>query len=383
MLSPEDIRHRALTSYVDFLRSVVNGRVFFPLQVRFGKPSATEDFEKLRGEITALTKANLGCQIDWADVNSRRWGKQRLPERVEFVDEGSYLRALGKAKEVIRFRENLTLTREQCPALIPLVEARPLDAVEFADVWPGLLEVCCYFQSHPRPNLYARELPLSVDTKFIERHQSVLSRLLIAGISPKAFVEGDRFEERFGIRYDEPLIRLRLLDESLRDVLQVPFPDLAIPLSCFRRLEWQKLLVVVSENKMTFLTLPSVANGIGIWGAGNAAALLHGVGWLSNCHILYWGDLDTQGLEILSRLRSFFPHTMSLMMDIATLNRFKSLCVPGTPAKGQAPTNLSSSEISAWSTVRLQNLRLEQERLPPSDLQNAILEAFCTLESRS
>jgi hypothetical protein len=226
-------------------------------------------------------------------------------------------------------------------------------------------------------------LLLPVDTKFIERHQGVLSRLLIAVISPNGFIEADRFEERFGIRYDEPLIRLRLLDESLKDLLQVPFLDVAIPLSSFRGLDWQKLRVVVSENKMTFLTLPSVANGIGIWGAGNAAALLHGVSWLSNCHILYWGDLDTQGLEILSRLRSFFPHTTSLMMDIDTLNRFKSLCVPGTPAKSQAPSNLSSSEFSAWSTVLLQNLRLEQERLPPSHLQNAILEAFCALESRS
>jgi hypothetical protein len=168
MLSPEDIRRRALSRYHDFLRSIVNGSSFFPLQVRFGKPSATEDFDKLRREITALNEANLGCSIEWTEVNSRRWGKQRLPERVEFVDETSYLRAFGKSKEVLRFRENLALTRERCPALITLVEARPLDVIEFADVWPGLLEVCCYFQSRPRPNLYARELPLSVDTKFID-----------------------------------------------------------------------------------------------------------------------------------------------------------------------------------------------------------------------
>ena len=60
MLSPEDIRRRALAGYVDYLRSIVNGSLFFPLQVRFGKPSATEDFDKLRAEINALTKANLG-----------------------------------------------------------------------------------------------------------------------------------------------------------------------------------------------------------------------------------------------------------------------------------------------------------------------------------
>ena len=381
MLSPEDIRRRALARYPDFLRSVISGSAFFPLPIRFGKPSATEDFEKLRTEITALTKANLGCQIEWAEVNSRRWGKQPLPERVKFVDETPYLRAIGKMNEVARFRENLTMTREQFPAVMQLLNSRPLDMVEFADVWPGLLEVCCYFLAHPRPNLYARELPLSVDTKFIERYQPILSRLLTAGLSPKAIVEADRFEDRFGIRFDEPLIRLRLLDDSLINSLRVPFPDLAIPFRRFRGLDWQKLRVVVSENKMTFLTLPSVANGIGIWGAGNAAALLHGVPWLSNCHILYWGDLDSQGLEILSRLRSVFPRTRSLMMDFGTLNQFQSLCVPGTLSNNLEPINLTGSEISAWSAVRSKNLRLEQERLPPRLLPGAILEAFSILES--
>ena len=168
MLAPEDIRRHAQARYADFLRSVVNGNSFFPLPVRFGKPSTTEDFDKLRTEINALTKANLGCRIGWTEINTRRWGRQRLPERVEFADEASYLRVLGKTKEAVRFRENLAMTREQCPAIMPFVESRPLDVVEYADDWQGLIEVCRYFQTHPRPNLYARELPLSVDTKFVE-----------------------------------------------------------------------------------------------------------------------------------------------------------------------------------------------------------------------
>jgi hypothetical protein len=155
MLSPEDICRRALSRYPDFLRSIVNGSPFFPLPIRFGKPSATEDFEKLRSEITALTKANLGCHIEWTEVNSRRWGKQQLPERVEFADEATYLRALSKTKEVARFRENLALTREECPALIPFIEARPLDAVELA----GSCKVCSEFVAiftRARTSMHAR-----------------------------------------------------------------------------------------------------------------------------------------------------------------------------------------------------------------------------------
>jgi hypothetical protein len=366
MLAPEDIRRRALARYADFLRSVVSGATFFPVPVRFGKPSPTEDFAKLRREINALTEANLDCKIEWVEVNSRRWGKQRLPERVEFADEVSFLRTLGKTKEVTHFRENLALTRERCPSLAAFFQDRPLDAVAFADAWPGLLEVCTFLQLHPRPNLYARELPLSVDTKFVERHQTVLARLLTLALPPHAMIESERFEERFGLRFDEPQIRLRVLDESLRVRLGIPFPDVALPLNQFRNLGWKNLRILVSENKMTFLTLPCAPRTVGIWGAGNAAVLLNSVSWLADCDLLYWGDLDAQGLEILARLREASPNTQSLMMDIATLNRFRSLCIPGVATTAKQMQTLLPAETEAYTTACAANLRLEQERIPNS-----------------
>src|ERR1051326_5068614 len=364
MLAPDDIRRRAQMRYPDFLRSIVNGTTFFPLPVRFGIPSPTEDFNKLRREINALTEANLGCNIEWTEVNSRRWGKQRFPQRLEFGDETSYVRALGKAKEVARFRENLAITRERCPVLVAYLETRPSDIVEFADDWAGLLEVCCYLRLHPRPNLYARELPLSVDTKFVERHQTVLARLLSVALPTSAIVESERFEERFGLRYEQPQIRLRLLDESLRTTLGVPFGDVALPSEEFQNLGWNNLRVVVSENKMTFLTLPCMARTIGVWGAGNAAALLHSVSWLAYCELFYWGDVDAHGFEILARLREAFPRTKSIMMDAATMIRFRDLCVAGVVSNAQIRPQLTSTEEKAHQLVRSSNLRLEQERIP-------------------
>ena len=372
MLKPEEILRRASNCYADFLRSIVNGDAFFPLTIRFGKPSGTDDFDKLRGEITALTSANLGCHIQWTAVNTRRWGQQRLPERVEFLDEGSYLNSIGKLKEVSQFRHNLTFTRERCPLLVPIIAGRPQDAVEFGSIWQSLVEVCCHFQAHPRPNLYARELPLSVDTKFIEQYKSILFRLLNACLPPEAIFEGDRFEERFGLHFDEPMIRFRILDKSLNRILQVPFPDVAVPIGVFRNLDWRGLRILISENKMTFLTLPELANGVGIWGSGNAAALLHDVNWLSQCELFYWGDLDTQGLEILSRLRANFPRTKSLMMDINTFKQFQKLCRVGTPSKSPCPKNLTSVELGAWEAIRIEHHRIEQERIPTKFTRLAI-----------
>lgn len=379
MLSPDDIRRSALRRYADFLRSIVTGEPFFPLQIRFGKPSATEDFEKLRREIAALTSANLGCSIDWVEVNSRRWGQQRLPERIEFPDEARYLHLLGKAKEAARFRENLEQTRLRCPALAPLLATRPMDAVDFVDSWPGLLEVCCYFQAHPRPNLYARELPLSVDTKFVENHEAILTRLLATILPVDAMREADRFEYRFGLQFDEPRIRFRLLDEKLKADLGILFDDLSVPVSQFSALGWRGLNTIIVENIKTFLTLPAVSHAVGIWGAGNAAALLHDVPWLADCGMLYWGDLDVQGFEILAPLRAAFPKTRSVMMDEATLLQFKECCGPGVVTKTEPKPLLTATESATYARVRTSNRRLEQERIPHAFAVAAIQREFASV----
>jgi hypothetical protein len=364
MLAPEDIRRRALNRYPEFLRSLISNESFFPLQVRFGKPSATDDFDKLRREIASLCEANLGCQVEWAEINTRKWGVQRLPERVQFTEETSYLRTIGKIKETARFRENYALAQTRCPALVGYLRERPMDAVEFADAWPGLVEVCCYLQSNPRPNLYCRELPLSVDTKFVENHRTILARMLSAILRGEVVVDSPRFEERFGFRFEEASIRFRLLDPSLCERLQMPFDDVSTPASRFRNLNWRELRVIIVENKMNFLTLPMLSNTIGVWGAGNAAALLHNVTWFSECSLFYWGDVDAQGFEILSRLRACFPSIRSLMMDHTTFERFRHLSGSGTNAKTRSDLLLMLGEVDAYTITVEKNLRLEQERIP-------------------
>ena len=45
--------------------------------------------------------------------------------------------------------------------------------------------------------------------------------------------------------------------------------------------------------------------------------------WLRQCHVHYWGDIDTHGFAILDRLRAHLPHARSLLMDRATLLEFE------------------------------------------------------------
>jgi hypothetical protein len=374
MLSPDDIERLCQRKYPAFLRAVVTGQPFFPLEIRFGRPSTTEEWEKLRCEISSLAKGNLGYRVEWTETNTRRWGRQKFPDRVWFEDELGFLKAVRKHAEVEQFRRNLALTREVCPALNDWLPGNVASMIEFSDAWADLLEVCRYFLGHPRPGLYARELPIAVDTKSVERHQGILRSLLDFLLPDSAKTEAERFEERFGLHYDEPLIRLRLLDPGLKRRLSMPLDDLSVPLTQFRALMWSGLAVLITENKMTFLTLPSCENALGIWGGGGAAELLTSVPWLRECRLFYWGDLDVHGFHILSRLRRVFPHLASMMMDETTLKQFRQHAVKAKPANYEDVSALIDEERRAYESVAASVLLLEQEKIPHAQAATRISE---------
>lgn len=155
------------------------------------------------------------------------------------------------------------------------------------------------------------------------------------------------------------------IDPALGLKLGLPVDDFATPLGRFRQLGWEGTTVVIAENKMTFLTLPRVANGIGIFGGGGAAELLTSAGWLSQCRLICWGDLDVHGFHILSRLRRAFPALESVMMDLPTLEQFQEHAVRAGAAAYEEFARLTPAERAVYDRLKEQNLLLEQERITP------------------
>jgi hypothetical protein len=233
-----------------------------------------------------------------------------------------------------------------------------------ADVWADLLMVCRFFQANPKPGLYARELPIAVGTKFIEENEAVLDLLLQHLLSPESQTDWRSFEERYGLRFDEPLLRFRLLDSALRERLRFVANDISIPLSEARQLDWSGLWIIITENKMNFLALPALPNALAIWGGGNAAQLLTTVSWLNNCRVLYWGDVDVHGFHIVSRLRAAFCHVTTAMMDLPTLNDCSKLIRTSKTASYEETKSLTPEERQAYDWVKANQKLLEQEKIP-------------------
>jgi hypothetical protein len=284
---------------------------------------------------------------------------------VRFDSEEQFVTALERQKEVQLFRVNLADSLTRLPKLREWLASHVRWVVEFAAIWNEILLVGEYFVANPRPGLYVRQLPISVHTKFIQENTRVISDMLYFLLPDDAKSAGNSFEERFGLKPLEPLVRFRVLDQKLQLSLGFSHCEMGLPLQIFCQMPIQGLRVIVTENLMNFECLPNASNTLAIWGQGDAAELLRNVHWLGNCDVYYWGDIDEHGFHILGRLRRKFPSIRSLMMDIATVEEFRNLIGAGVKA-GKAPINLTDEEREAYNKVERDNLRLEQEKISPS-----------------
>ena len=238
------------------------------------------------------------------------------------------------------------------------------------DVWPDILKVCKYFIENPKPNLYIRELPIGVHTKFIENNKGIISELL-NNILPleninQAFTGAADFEKRFNLKCLEPLVRFRILDKRISETCFSGRTDVSIPVSQFEQLQIPVERVLIVENKTNLLTIaltfPELAKTIVIFGSGYEIQNLKNALWLKNVELLYWGDLDAQGFEILSQFRGYFPHTQSILMDRETFDEFFEHDA-GTPTKITGKLNLTNDELHLYELLKTNNWRLEQEKV--------------------
>lgn len=158
--------------------------------------------------------------------------------------------------------------------------------------------------------------------------------------------------------------------------LALPWAEFSLPLQALEKLPVSKATVLIVENKVNLLTLPPLHRAIGLGSLGDNVTVLRSVPWLLHSPIYYWGDLDVEGFEILSSLRSFLPHVQSILMNSDTLARWRSLAVPGTGAAPAVPRDLSAAEQAGFEMCRNFNLRLEQERIP----QAVVVDVFKVLQ---
>lgn len=371
MITPQEIKDKTERKYVSFLQSLVENKPFEKLVIRGDKSytkSSLQDFEKEIQQINSQSKEKkgFGYTLEFQKVKTKSLGVQDLPTSIYFDTEKDFLKFLGKEKEVELFKESVKEIIDIFPELKDWITKNPAKIITNQTEWESILKVCQYFNQNPNPNLYIRELPIKVHTKFIERNQSIIKDLLNILISEHINNEEKEFEKRFNLKYAEPQIRFKVLDKEISQKFFSGLDDIAIPVSQFEALNLPIKKVLVVENKTTLyttLTLPKMDKTIAIFGSGYSVYNLKNVNWFNGLEILYWGDIDVQGFEILSQFRTYFPQTKSILMDKQTFDRFFEND-KGTPTNISTKLNLTDEEQQLYDILKTNNWRLEQEKIP-------------------
>lgn len=377
--NPADLRSQVqrLWDRGAILADIATSSDTFPRRLALRRPTSREirdSFEAVR-EWSASLRSAQHVRLIMRESRHRLLGSNTLPHEA-WVDSADAAAAMiGKRREVAAFRELLANVAARQPSLIEWLASKPLRAMELRSDWSKLLGVVDWLQANPRPGIYLRQMDVAaVDTKFVEKHRGALQELLDLALPASAIDPSQTgvagFVGRYGFKPKPERVRFRILD---RDCALLPWRDgddsqeLTLGVEDFAALDLPVRRVIITENEINFLALPPLDGTIAIFGSGYGFAALAQATWLSRCRMHYWGDIDTHGFAILDQLRGHFDGVDSLLMDLRTFLRFKSLWVSEQNPTLRDLLRLSMAERELYDDIRNDkygpSLRLEQERI--------------------
>jgi len=302
----------------------------------------------------------------WRSVNWRTMGNVTIPEKVLFGDA----QAVADCAGLRRHWDTLHARWQRIGGRYPVLAGQrdcTTAIIRTAD-WPDddfrrLMELLAWCRQNPASGLYLRQLPLvDIDTKWVEGRRGVVEPLLRILMGK----EGD-IREVMGLRRSPNTVRMRLLDADLREQL-LGMEDLQISVGQWNyvfRYPPRRLLIV--ENLESGLALPDIDGVAVVMALGNNVTALRGIEWVPAADILYWGDVDTWGLHILSRARGIFPHLRSVLMTEEVVESHRHLLTDEPTQDKRPAVNLTEDEAQLLSDLQTgrwgERRRLEQERI--------------------
>lgn len=387
LLQPEQARDWLVRRYNNHHRAWLENGGEWPLSVGLGTPTErdlAEDAAGVRAWVESWAKwAGLG-EVQWEERKWPRLGTQKLPVSLVLDCASDVAASVGHKK-----RWSLATERyEFLVGLWPRVNVRADLARHFdvladysAEDFGRLVNMVTWLAANPNSGYYLRQLPvIGLDTKWLEKRTGLVVDLLMLMRTVEKGVDADGFHAICGLIKPGHRIRIRILCPMLRNRVG-GLRDIEAPVDELAELLIDPTVVLIVENQETGVALPDMDGVVAVMKLGNAVSALGLLPWLHNRPSIYWGDLDTHGLAILSRARHHLPLLRSVLMDEATLFKHKALWgqEPSQHSEAGLP-NLTADERAVFdglkSNVWGHKVRLEQERLPWGKALSAVNSAL-------
>lgn len=372
MRTPEELRRRLLSRWQNQRRHWLLGEGEWPLSLNTGPPTqATLLDDWVRFDVWLAQWRDVS-RADESSVRyeARAWprvGEQQVPCAWQFATPEAVAGELGQSARWSQAKQRFnTLAAWHADARWRAELSRHFDLLADLDAadFERLCRVVAWLWRHPASGLYPRQLPIpGIDSKWTESRRAVVAAWVSALNASNAPVD---FYVATGLRAAPDRLRMRLLDPALRAAMG-GLSDIEAPADEFIRLALPVRQALIVENLVTGLACEDLPGTLVFMRRGYAVDALARLPWLAQLPVHYWGDIDTHGLAILSRLRTYLPQVRSLMMDEQTLLAFKALW--GREDKPHAALELpglTQEEQRLYRALRegdYQQVRLEQERM--------------------
>lgn len=376
MITPNELFEKSDKLFNKVITAVLKQEEIFPLVIPSNKKLSGTNFSQLKAAIIPLYQQSKqvkgkGYTIEWKE-KTVEGTKQKIPSIIFFENLDDYLFYTKRTKDYSKFLLSFEALTAEFPELTNWAKDNISFILSQAENMPGLIKVCTYFKNNKPPHdLYLRELPISVHSKFIENNAGFLRKLLDV-ILPPDWVSNDEttFLNRYYVKKPNVYAQIRILDEELKPA--VGFNELALTIDDSALLPWQPQKVFLIENKACFLSFPKVKNAIAIFGEGFKSRVTKHITWLANAELFCWFDMDAAGFEMLNIIRHYYPHAKSLLMDKNMYETFSQFSEHSIYRKIQL-NNLSQAEVKMYEYLQSNNIRLEQERITQEYIQSELL----------
>ena len=209
-----------------------------------------------------------------------------------------------------------------------------------------------------------------IDSKFFERNRQLITQML------DILFEGQASEtglEAFLGAEDEGHHWLLVAD---LDSTLLSFSQMRVRASELQHTPLPSRRILLVENERCLHQLPAMPGTIAVLGSGLNLSWLQ-ADWLSKKVVAYWGDIDTWGLTMLARARSYLPQLTPLLMNREVFLKIAPESAVEEPQTAQpsAPGGLSQREKKLYDLLlQSERGRLEQEFLPPDIVHDAMLD---------
>lgn len=374
MIQPEEIIDKAHRLYSKAIAAQLSGQNdFFPYRMPCSLKAPESQAELIRSVENLRQRSKqivgYGYSVTYVPRRSRDHGANDFPDAIIIDSMEDLVRLIRKSTEYANLKRAVNAIRERLPELENWIVESWRKLLAINDPIEDLIEVCLWLRGNPRPNIFPREIPLAISSKLVENNWLLLAawwdRILPAAAIDYS-VDPRDYAQRYGFRAVEPHLLVRLLDPELQPEMGMPLLEFSVAAAqldqLLKRTPNLKQVVVV-ENKVNLLTLPQRPRSLALGGLGFGVTQLRQLSSLASLDLVYWGDMDVEGFQALSILRSYFPGTRSWLMDLEALKCFEQLAIAGNDAKPESPANLTPEELEALVFCRDHNLRLEQERI--------------------